>query len=83
MSADYIQDRSAMFFAPGHIQKRAQDWGPGVFDGKAMAFFASAASESRDWLEIRSATGAAEAQAAWAEVLAGKTPPTAAWTAGF
>ena len=83
MSEDYIQDRSAMFFAPGHIQKRAKDWGPGVFDGKAMAFFAEAARQSREWLEIRSATGAAETEAAWMEVLSGKTPPTAAWTAAL
>ena len=83
MSPDYIQDRSAMFFAPGHIQKRSKEWGPGVFDAKAMSFFAEAAKQSRDWLEIRRATGRAETQAAWMEVLAGKTPPSAAWTASL
>ncbi|MEL6792818.1 MAG: DUF2855 family protein, partial [Pseudomonadota bacterium] len=83
MGPDFIADRSAMFFAPGHIQKRAKDWGPGVFDGKAMAFFAGAAVKSREWLKIRRATGAAETQAAWGEVLAGKTPPAAAWTAAI
>lgn len=83
MGAEFIKDRSAMFFAPGHIQKRAKEWGPGVFDGKAMTFFAEAAETSRAWLEIRRATGVDETKAAWAEVLAGKTPPTAAWTAAL
>ena len=31
MGPDFIRERSAMFFAPGHIQKRAKDWGPGEF----------------------------------------------------
>ena len=80
MGADFIKDRSQMFFAPGHIQKRAQEWGPGVFDGKAMDLFTRAAGESREWLEIRRGEGGAGCRGAWNEVLAGETPPTAAWT---
>ena len=80
MGADFIKNRSQMFFAPGHIQKRAQEWGPGVFDGKAMDFFTRAAGESREWLEIRRGEGGAGCRDAWNEVLAGETPPTAAWT---
>ncbi|MEO0361749.1 MAG: DUF2855 family protein [Pseudomonadota bacterium] len=79
MGPDYIKERSAMFFAPGHIAKRTEEWGPGVFDRRAAAFFAEAARRSMEWLQIRRAEGAAEAEAAWAEVLAGKTPPEAAW----
>ena len=41
-----------MFFAPEHIQKRAEEWGPGEFQKKAYAFWHSASIRSRDWLKI-------------------------------
>ena len=83
MGPDFIRERSAMFFAPGHIQKRNEEWGPGVFEAKSMAFFAEAAEKSRGWLQVRRADGAGAAQGAWAEVLAGETPPEAAWVAAI
>ena len=53
MGPDFIRERSAMFFAPGHIQKRAQEWGPGAFEQQAFGFWKDAAVKSRDWLIIR------------------------------
>lgn len=57
MGPDFIRERSSMFFAPGHIQKRAEEWGPGEFQKKAYAFWHSAATRSRDWLNIEHCYG--------------------------
>lgn len=83
MGPDFIRERSAMFFAPGHIQKRTQEWGPGAFEKQAFGFWKDAAVKSRDWLVIRRETGAKAVEKAWSEVLAGKTPADAAWVVGF
>lgn len=83
MGPDFIRERSQMFFAPGHIQKRAQEWGPGAFEKQAFAFWKDAAVRSRDWLVIRREMGAKAVEKAWAQVLEGKTPADAAWVTGF
>ena len=83
MGPDFITERSAMFFAPGHIQKRAGDWGPGVFEKRAGAFWHQASVKSRDWLKIRRASGEDAVAAAWADVYAGKTAPSEAHVVGF
>ena len=83
MSADFISDRSAMFFAPGHIQKRNKDWGPGEFEKRAGAFWHQASIKSRSWLSIREASGPDAIDQAWQDVLAGKTPADSAWVVGF
>jgi hypothetical protein len=83
MGPDFIRERSEMFFAPGHIQKRTQEWGPGAFEQQALGFWKDAAMKSRDWLIIRRETGPEAVDRAWTEVLAGKTPPDTAWVVGF
>lgn len=57
MGPDFIHERSSMFFAPGHIQQRSEEWGPGEFQKKAYAFWHSAAIRSRDWLNIERCQG--------------------------
>jgi len=83
MGPDFIRERSAMFFAPGHIQKRTQEWGPGAFEQQAFGFWKEAALKSRDWLIIRREDGADAIARAWADVYEGKTPADAAWVVGF
>jgi hypothetical protein len=83
MGPDFISERSAMFFAPGHIQKRAKDWGPGEFEKRAQQFWREAALKSRAWLHIKEASGPDAINEAWQDVLAGKTPADAAWVVGF
>ncbi len=80
---DFIRERSQMFFAPGHIQKRAQEWGPGAFEQQAFSFWKDAAIKSRDWLIIRRESGSDAVVRAWNEVYEGKTPADAAWVVGF
>lgn len=80
MGPDYIRDRSALFFAPGHIAKRSKDWGPGEFERRSGEFWTKAAEDSRAWLTLTHASGAAAAEAAYREVLEGRTPADRAWT---
>jgi hypothetical protein len=75
MGPGFIRERSAMFFAPGHIQKRAKEWGQGVFDRKAFTFWKEAAIESRRWLKIERTKGAAAMEAAFHRVRKGEVRP--------
>ncbi len=75
MGEGFIRERSAMFFAPGHIQKRTKEWGPGVFDRKAFDFWRDAALKSRDWLKIDRAGGPAAMQTAFHRVRRGEASP--------
>lgn len=75
MGPDFIRERSAMFFAPGHMQKRASDWGPGVFEKKAFIFWRDAAVRSRDWLKLDRALGMKGLEDAYQRVLSGQAPP--------
>jgi hypothetical protein len=70
-----IAERSALFFAPAHIQKRRADWGPGVFEEKAFLFWHKAALRSRAWLKLDRFTGVAGMQTAYRRVLNGESAP--------
>jgi hypothetical protein len=80
MGEDYIRERSAMFFAPGHIAKRGKDWGPGEFDRRSAAFWERAAKTSSKWLSLSHGVGAESVAAAYREVLEGRIPADKAWT---
>ncbi|OFX01192.1 MAG: hypothetical protein A3E78_01340 [Alphaproteobacteria bacterium RIFCSPHIGHO2_12_FULL_63_12] len=75
MGPDFIRERSAMFFAPGHIQKRTADWGTGVFEKKAFVFWRDAAVKSRAWLKFEKALGMKGLEAAYNRVLKGEAAP--------
>lgn len=75
MGPNFIRERSAMFFAPGHIQKRAADWGPGVFEKRAFVFWRDAAIKSRSWLKFDKAIGMKGLEAAFNRVLKGESSP--------
>lgn len=68
-------ERSSFFFAPGHIQKRAGDWGPGVFEKKALAFWRDAATRSRDWLSIDRVEGVEAFETAFHRLRKGDIAP--------
>jgi hypothetical protein len=75
MGPHFIAERSAMFFAPAHIQQRARDWGSGVFEKKAFAFWRDAALQSRAWLKLDRKRSMAGAEAAYHLVLNGASAP--------
>ena len=72
----YILDRCEFFFAPGHIQKRHQDWGPDGFAAKSSAFMAQTASKTGDWLELTHLDGLSDLAAIYEDVCAGRVAPT-------
>ncbi|MDZ7628507.1 MAG: DUF2855 family protein [Parvularculaceae bacterium] len=75
MGPGFIRERSAMFFAPGHIQKRAEDWGPGQFDKRAFAFWRDAAMSSKTWLQVETVRGADAMEAAFHRIRLGQARP--------
>ena len=75
MGDGFIRERSAMFFAPGHIQKRTKEWGPGEFEKKSFAFWKKASDRSHDWLTIKSLSGASELADMYGDIKNGKIPP--------
>lgn len=66
--------RSEFFFAPSHIQKRMQDWGPEGFANRTSAFLSSTALKSRKWLKLRKVDGIAGLAAVYPEVCEGRIP---------
>ncbi|MCB2112874.1 MAG: DUF2855 family protein [Parvularculaceae bacterium] len=75
MGPHFNREKSAMFFAPGHIQKRVQDWGVGVFEKKAFTFWRDASLKCRDWLKFETATGVAGLEVAYRKILKGESEP--------
>ena len=72
---DTMGGRSAFFFAPSHIKKRADEWGPGELDKRVGAFFRDAALRSRDWLRIERIEGAQALERIFHELRLGKIGP--------
>lgn len=73
--AGFIRERSAMFFAPAHIQKRNADWGPGVFEARALEFWRRAAVLSRSWLKIERVPGLTALEPVFHELRLGRMAP--------
>ncbi|MCY6382838.1 DUF2855 family protein [Hoeflea prorocentri] len=71
----FIRERSHMFFAPGHIQKRAGEWGKGEFEKRALAFWQSAAERSNDWLTYETTEGLADIAGLFDDLRDGKVSP--------
>jgi hypothetical protein len=77
------RERSAFFFAPSQIKKRADDWGPGEFERRALAFWRDAALRSRDWITIERCQGADALERAFHELRLGKVAPDRAIVASL
>lgn len=77
MGADFIQQRSEMFFAPSHIQKRLKDLGPEVFEQKTSAFMQSTIRRSASWLKLTQLDGLDGLAEVYQDVCEGKVNPEA------
>jgi len=69
------QERSEMFFAPGHIQQRVKDWGREDFDKKSMAYLSHSIAKSREWMTIRELNGLGELSNIYGDVCNGTIAP--------
>jgi hypothetical protein len=77
MGPDFIQQRSEMFFAPSHIQKRLKEWGPEIFEQKTTAFMQSTISRSARWLKLTQLDGLQGLAEVYQDVCEGKVSPEA------
>ena len=68
-------ERSEFFFAPGHVQKRYKDWGPGEFDKRSRGFMQKAATETMAWMDINLLDGLTELEGIYDDVCNGKVSP--------
>ncbi|MEO4044074.1 DUF2855 family protein [Hoeflea sp. CAU 1731] len=75
MGPDFIRERSSMFFAPGHIKKRAGELGPGEFESRTNTFWERAAVQSREWLKLEKLEGLSAAVPVFDELRAGNVAP--------
>ncbi|MEX3011176.1 DUF2855 family protein [Hoeflea sp. TYP-13] len=75
MGPGFIRERSAMFFAPGHIQKRAGEWGKGEFEKRAFAFWRSVAEKSGSWLTYETTAGLQDVESVFDDLRDGKISP--------
>ncbi len=71
----FIAERTTMFFAPSHIQKRAEDWGAGEFEKRSFEFWHAAAIRSRSWLHIDERIGIEALKKTYFELLRGAVSP--------
>lgn len=59
LATQMIQDRSAMFFAPGHIQRRAKELGADAFNANVMQFMLAGIAHGGNWLTVKETEGLA------------------------
>ena len=69
--------RATLFFAPAQGKKRASEWGSAVFGARLLGGWNGFLKTVQDqgWVQVTHAQGPAAAQAAYAQVLGGRTDP--------
>lgn len=71
-AADESSEQQDFFFAPAHIQKRMQDWGPDVFAQRSTEFIMRASIWSQSWLNVSEKKGLEALQENFKAVADGK-----------
>ena len=74
-AANIIRDRSAMFFAPAHIQRRASEWGAVEFNAKVAAFLGGGMAQAEGWMQVKEIAGLAAFAPIYDAVVVGKMQP--------
>ena len=63
------------FFAPSQVEKRMSEWGPAEIARRQEEAWKDFLAPCRSWLTLSEASGASELEAAYHEMLEGKTDP--------
>jgi hypothetical protein len=63
------------FFAPTHVQKRQKDWGPEAFGQRLAQAWLEFLPSVESWLKVRHGRGPQAVEAAYREVLDGRSTP--------
>jgi hypothetical protein len=75
LETGFIAERSEVFFAPGHIQKRMQDWGPEVFASKSGDFMRGSIEKSQSMFTFTELDGLDGLAAIYLDVCQGRCAP--------
>jgi len=67
-----LAKKSSFFFAPGHMQKRAKEWGREEFDKKSNSFLMASLKHSQNWLTVEKVEGLDGLQSIHEDVCLGK-----------
>lgn len=68
--------KPTMFFAPGQIQKRDKELGPGVLMGQALTAWAEVSDNLGELFSFEHHTGVDATRSAWQATVAGQVSPT-------
>jgi len=68
--------RPRFFFAPGQIEKRNKEWGPGVAMANAMTASAEVAALVAEDIQVQWVEGSASLAQHWSQLLDNKIPPS-------
>jgi len=70
-----ISERSQMFFAPTHVQKRIKDWGNAEFEQRSMQFIMHSCAKSREWMQFNELDGLDGLAKIYKDIVNGKVAP--------
>jgi len=65
-------ERSEFFFAPGHVQKRMQEWGVEEFATRTSDFLKRSAMHSHGWLKVSTLAGLEGLASVYPDICAGR-----------
>jgi hypothetical protein len=63
------------FFAPGQIQKRSAEWGPGELQRRLAAAWSEFRASSERWLQVQRGSGRHAVERVYEDTLAGRSEP--------
>lgn len=63
------------FFAPAHVAKRREEWGPGVIERRIAAAWKRIAAEAGDWMEVVEHQGLEAAEEVYRDLAQGRAAP--------
>ena len=67
-----------MFFAPSQIEKRREEWGPGVIESKLGEAWGPFIEQVSGWIEIQHGSGVDAVGDVYVEMLENRTRPDTA-----
>ena len=74
---DLAGPRPQFFFAPSQLQKRRDEWGPGVIEKRHAEVWRQFTPVVKNWVEIKESHGPEGLRTAWLDAVAGRMDPKA------
>jgi hypothetical protein len=74
-AADLPGPTPEFFFAPGQMQKRTEDWGPGELTVRMGSAFGAFLDDAPRWLTVQHSAGPDEVTAVYGDMLEGRASP--------